>query len=548
MSLRSPIGSRPALRVLSVVAVAAAAAAGSALAAEGDLDPSFSGDGKLALNLPGAEADALAVDGQGRTLVGGYIDPAGADQYDTAVARLTPGGALDTTWSGDGIVSFDAGGIGAQDAANALALDSQGRVVVAGFAHDPLDSRLMVARLTSVGALDASFGQGDGIRFDDFDANDPDVLNALAIDGADRPVAAGNTGDTVTSSDWIVARYTAAGAPDGGFGGGDGFDTLNVINLASDDFADGVGLDSQGRVLVAGRTKLDASASSFTNFAAGRWTSAGQLDTAFSGAGLDPTPGRNIIDMTGAGEFDAGFDLAVMPGDMALVVGDSETGAGPEQAALLRLTSAGEPDPTFSGDGKAFLSFLPDDADVHAVALDGLGRIVIGGTANTLTDNLFMAARLLPTGAPDGSFSGDGKTTTVVASPDDFGQEVAVDPRTGRVVVAGLSVPGADLDWALARYEGVPRCAGKVPTIAGTAGNDVLRGTKKRDLIWAGPGNDVLRGLGRADVLCGGTGNDRLLGGRGNDRLLGGKGRDRLIGGKGRDRLRGGPGRDFQRQ
>lgn len=88
------------------------------------------------------------------------------------------------------------------------------------------------------------------------------------------------------------------------------------------------------------------------------------------------------------------------------------------------------------------------------------------------------------------------------------------------------------------------KCAGRVATIQGTAGRDVLTGTPKRDVIAGLGGRDLLRGLRGNDLVCGGKGADRLIGGPGNDRLIGGTGRDRLIGGPGRDRLIGGPAKD----
>lgn len=87
-----------------------------------------------------------------------------------------------------------------------------------------------------------------------------------------------------------------------------------------------------------------------------------------------------------------------------------------------------------------------------------------------------------------------------------------------------------------------PRCHGKVATIVGTDGDDVLRGTPKRDVIWGGPGEDVILGGLGSDTICGGAGDDRIYGRRGNDLINGGAGTDRVYGGLGDDRLTGGPG------
>ncbi len=88
------------------------------------------------------------------------------------------------------------------------------------------------------------------------------------------------------------------------------------------------------------------------------------------------------------------------------------------------------------------------------------------------------------------------------------------------------------------------RCDGLRPTILGTAGDDVLRGTNGRDVIMGLGGNDRIDGANGDDVICGGAGDDAIEGGNGVDTLLGGFGNDSLRGGNGGDRLIGGPGDD----
>jgi hypothetical protein len=80
------------------------------------------------------------------------------------------------------------------------------------------------------------------------------------------------------------------------------------------------------------------------------------------------------------------------------------------------------------------------------------------------------------------------------------------------------------------------RCDGKVATIVGTDGPDVLRGTDGDDVIAALRGNDVVLAGRGDDTVCGGEGADVLLGGDGNHTLLGQGGRDVANGGLGVDR------------
>jgi RTX calcium-binding nonapeptide repeat (4 copies) len=83
------------------------------------------------------------------------------------------------------------------------------------------------------------------------------------------------------------------------------------------------------------------------------------------------------------------------------------------------------------------------------------------------------------------------------------------------------------------------RCGGRVATVLGTSGRDVLRGSRGPDVIVTGAGRDLVRGGRGADRICTGAGRDAISGGRGRDTLVGGPGADRIRGGAGRDRCPG---------
>jgi len=87
-------------------------------------------------------------------------------------------------------------------------------------------------------------------------------------------------------------------------------------------------------------------------------------------------------------------------------------------------------------------------------------------------------------------------------------------------------------------------CAGQVPTIVGTFGDDALVGTNGDDIIDGLGGNDTIDGRGGDDIICGNNGADVIFGGTGDDRLFGGSAADTLHGESGSDELRGNTGRD----
>lgn len=530
------------LAVALAVGAGALGLAGAATAAPGDLDPSFSGDGKLVQDVTGGRGSGVAVDSQGRIVVAGKIDPAGADATSTLVARFLPDGSLDPSFSGDGLLEFDGSGLNQTDEANDVAVDSQDRPVLVGYASNGVDLDSMAARITTAGALDPSYGGGDGIFKQNMNPGNFDRLDDLTLDASGRVVATGAAGGA--NENVIVARLSTSGALDSSFNGGTGFTLMNVNSVTSQDWGKGVGVDPQGRILVAGSTSIAAGQ---TNFFTARLTSAGALDTSFSND--LPTPGREITFMSseaGSDMDDFATDLAVLPDGKVLVTGLAEITGHLDDFALLRLTAAGAVDASFNGDGKAYADFGGDDSP-SSMFVDSAGRPVLAGTSDSATD-AFAVARLTPGGALDPAFSGDGVTVTDVGPGADFAESVDRDPVSGRIVVVGYEGPFLTADLALARYEGADRCGGKVPTIVGTAGADKLKGTSGADVIAGGDGKDTISGLAGKDTLCGEAGKDTLKGGTGNDKLLGGAGNDKLLGGAGKDRLKGGAGRDLQRQ
>ena len=96
-------------------------------AAPGDLDTTFSGDGKvLQTGLGSASTKAVAIQTDGKIVAVGTA----ADDF--VVLRYHPVGTLDPTFSGDGIVTTSFGGSASIDSAMAVAIQSNGKIVVAG--------------------------------------------------------------------------------------------------------------------------------------------------------------------------------------------------------------------------------------------------------------------------------------------------------------------------------------------------------------------------------------------------------------------------------
>lgn len=224
----------------------------------------FSGDGWLTLDPSDAGLDdglsGIAVDAQGRVVVGGWTSyGAGGENSDFIAARFEPDGDLDPTFDGDGLVRlpFDLVANG-YDAAYGMAHDfDTGKLVLVGRAQTSGGSVIAVARLLANGAPDPQFS-GDGKATNALGAVHSRLEDAV-VDGLGRITAAGYR-EPGSNRDFVVVRYGADGVLDDGFGG-DGWTTVAFDSgpgtFDVDDEGRALALQV-GRIVVAGEVEYDA--------------------------------------------------------------------------------------------------------------------------------------------------------------------------------------------------------------------------------------------------------------------------------------------------
>lgn len=141
----------------------------------------------------------------------------GATGVDWGLARFRPDGAPDTTFGSGGVVSTDFGGD--LDFAAAVALQTDGRIVVAGVEGDDSGAGrdFALARYTAGGGLDATFGSGGRVTTDF--GGDMDDAQGVAVQPDGRIVVAGSVITAAGSRDFGVVRYLPDGRLDPSFGG-----------------------------------------------------------------------------------------------------------------------------------------------------------------------------------------------------------------------------------------------------------------------------------------------------------------------------------------
>jgi uncharacterized delta-60 repeat protein len=450
--LRSRLSGPFGLVLLATAWLAIAPAA--AYAAAGDLDPTFSGDGKTRTDFAGRNDDiqgiALQADGK---VVGGGTARSGAGHGNFGLARYRTNGGLDPTFSGDGKTMTDIGDQ-SEDVGEALALQPDGKIIVAGRSGTGFGDFALV-RYKPNGAVDTSFS-GDGRQTTDF-AGGSDRIRSMALQPDGKIVVAGQADNAAGDDNFALARYTASGALDTTFSG-DGRTTTDLGGAF--DSASGMAVQPDGKIVVVGTGRTgNLETSNSNDFVLARYKTNGGLDATFSG------DGKTRVDVGGIANADTAEGLALQPDGKIVAAGRSNNGTGGSLFALARLSSAGDPDSTFSEDGKTTTDFANSNIEeAHAVVLQPNGRIVVGGYAQDdpdfeLSAENFALARYRPNGTLETTFAGDGKQSTDFDRGPDRIFSLAVQPD-GKIVAGGSAFEvingGDDFDgeFGLARYLG----------------------------------------------------------------------------------------------
>ena len=176
---------------------------------DGTLDQTFGKGGRVITQITRSDDDAqaLALQADGKLVLAGSANVGG--HFDFALARYRPNGALDRTFGKAGKVTTDFTGPDNSDAANALALQADGKLVAAGVAFTGgVGEDFALARYQRDGSLDPSFGTGGRVTTDFTGSTPFESVNALAVQADGNLVAAGVV-EAGELSDFALARYAA---------------------------------------------------------------------------------------------------------------------------------------------------------------------------------------------------------------------------------------------------------------------------------------------------------------------------------------------------
>lgn len=398
---------QPAIRAAVAAAVLLASPAG---ARDGDLDRSFGQDGVAIVDF-GADtlATGLALDAEGRIVLGGTVESGGASGTDFAIARLTHDGAPDAGFSFDGRTTVAVGSGTALDGTYNTIVQSDGKIVVIGEGPDTDvsldDSDFKLVRLNTDGTLDASFS-GDGKAYVAFDlggTNDDRALDAVQLPNG-KLIVVGGAEVATDDTDIAVVRLNVDGSRDTSFDS-DGRVTFSfgLDPAFPRDLASSVALDENGNLLVAGSAEKGGPIAN--DFAIARLTPAGALDPNFGGDGL-----VTIAFDLGDTLEDTVLELIVAPdGSIFATGGVKDSGY---DFAAVKLLPDGTPDPDWGNGGKATVAFDLDGTNediAYGAVLQPDGKLVFTGFAGQANIQVALA-RLDANGELDPGFGFAGKS------------------------------------------------------------------------------------------------------------------------------------------
>jgi uncharacterized delta-60 repeat protein len=420
ITLSKPVNKKPSFALTFFVILSLSIVA---VAQAGRLDRSFSNGGIFnGLNTPLANslATAVAIQSDGKILIAGQFQAPGGS-LQPCVARLTSSGTLDHSFGQQGVATVALGHGGGQLFTGVI-VQPDGKIVVAlssgGADAAPL---LALARFEANGALDTGFGTS-GIL----------VLAGLVPDSS--AIAQQPDGKILVGGGLLMARVNSDGSLDTTFGNG-GF--AAVITTPSS-----ITLQSDGKILLP----------------ASRYSAKGSVDTTFGTLGrivsLGPvSPAR----VQGDGKIVAAGTIT-----SKVILGQGPTLTNVTGFGLTRYSPTGTLDGSFGHQGGAVTDFsnVGPVTTASDLAIESNGDIVVAGQAGQPPSGIgisspasFALARYTPTGALDITFGSGGKLVT------SFGKNatasiaaLAVDGEGRLVAVGTVSPAGTTGSIVVARY------------------------------------------------------------------------------------------------
>lgn len=338
----------------------------------GMIDSDFGDDGivSLPLGTRNGRASSMVELVGGKVLVGGWARYGSKDQY--VLAKFTSDGELDPSFGTDGIStgSFSTSSY-AEDEMAEIQLMSDGKIVIAGKSYNGQLNDGFVAVFNPDGTLDAGFNE-KGFRIITWEGTYNKIARSVILDDQDNIYVGGEVSLSFSEEDsFFLTKIKKNGEIDTDFGdGGYLYYSINPFTAA---LLQVMKFDKDGYIVTGGgafdQDDLD------NNFFLTRYSKEGQLDKSFGNEGVAILP---------RGSNESIYDMEILPSGDIIAAGS--TGGYPSQFAIVRFNSNGEKDNSFGNNGWAITQVQNEFSGINCIAVDE-SSIIAGGF--TLVDSKF---------------------------------------------------------------------------------------------------------------------------------------------------------------
>lgn len=338
--------------------------------AAGALDPTFSGDGKLVVPIgfiTNNTGEAVLIQPDGRILVAGSENT--MDGRRMTVVRLNANGTLHTAFGTNGRATLPSN-LNGDTEALCMVRGDDGSIILGGARSDQFSTALM-AKVDANGTEDAAFSQAANAALDSVNAS---VIHDLVLLPDGRLLASGGTGSEV-----FILRLL----PDGNLDASFGDNGQAQVTLSSTAIVGSMRAASDGRiVLVGNKTVGDL-----------RQALVVQLDSTGT---LDPGFGTGGIAVFATPENDDAFtDLVFLPNGEMIAGGYLMDNTNDQRFLFRRLDHSGTMDPAFGTDGVLLSDLTSGSEAVRCMALQPDGKVLVAGTVNDAIEQFCVARYVL---------------------------------------------------------------------------------------------------------------------------------------------------------
>ncbi len=399
----------------------------------GDLDSTFSSDGKFSTPIGTANGlgRSLALQPDGKIVIAAYCN--NGTNNDFGVLRVLPEGVLDSTFGSNGIVTTDISSDA--DFTEAVAIDADGKIVVGGYSTNSNGFDFAATRYLPDGTLDSTFAvNGKLITL----LGSTSFCKDIAIQTDGKIILGGYTFNN-TSNEFALVRVHPDGGADSSFNATGqvligGFTSGSAV-------ASSMVIQDDQKIILAGQSFNDTTLR--WEIAVARVNADGSPDSTFGGDGKVVTATGNIDNTINA--------VALQEDGKIIVAGFRGTSTGNNNFTLARYNTNGSLDSIFGTDGILVINFGTGNNQANALAVQPDGKIIVAGNTLIAGGDNFAIARLTTEGDLDTSFGNGGKVTTLIGSNDGI-RTIALQPD-GKLVVSGTTFHGTGFNVAVARYE-----------------------------------------------------------------------------------------------